>query len=270
VRPALRGWLRDADALRPLLEARSAWISSVVENSGRGGVVLALSGGIDSALALVLATRGLGPDRVTAVHLPSRHTDLVHLDDARAAAGAAGLPFDRLRTVSIEPLVQGVMATRVEAGDTDLRLGNASARCRMIVVFDLAAELGALVLGTENRTENLLGYFTRFGDAASDLEPLSDLYKTEVRIAAGLLALPESIIAKDPTAGLWAGQTDEAELGFSYREADLALSALHDGGLDVARAAEQTGVPPGVVQRVAARVAEVAWKHEVPYMPPTA
>ena len=140
----------------------------------------------------------------------------------------------------------------------------------MIVVFDLAAEHGALVLGTENRTENLLGYFTRFGDAASDLEPLSDLYKAEVRTAADLLGVPESIIAKDPTAGLWAGQTDEGELGFTYREADLALSALHDGGLDPAAAAELTGVPREVVDRVAARVAEVAWKHQVPYLPPTA
>jgi NAD+ synthase len=263
-------FLRDGDALRPVLEARAAWIASRVEATGRSGVVLALSGGIDSALSLALAARRLGPDRITAVHLPSRHTDAVHLDDARAAARAVGLPDVRLLVVSIEPLVLGVTATRVEAGDTDLRLGNASARCRMIVVFDLAAELGALVLGTENQTENLLGYFTRFGDAASDLEPLSDLYKTEVRTAAGLLGVPASIIAKEPTAGLWAGQTDEDELGFTYREADLALAALHDGGLDPAAAAEITGVPRGVVERVAARVAAVTWKHEVPYMPPTA
>ena len=262
--------LRDADALRPVLDARAAWIASRVEATGRSGVVLALSGGIDSALSLALAARGLGADRITAVHLPSRHTDAVHLDDAQAVARAVGLPDEALRVVSIEPLVLGVTATRIEAGDTDLRLGNASARCRMIVVFDLAAELGALVLGTENRTENLLGYFTRFGDAASDLEPLSDLYKTEVRTAAGLLGVPESIIAKDPTAGLWAGQTDEDELGFTYREADLALSALHDGGLEPGAAAEVTGVSREVVDRVAARVAEVAWKHEVPYLPPTA
>jgi NAD+ synthase len=264
------GWLRDVGALRPVLEARASWIAARVEATGRSGVVLALSGGIDSALSLMLAARGLGPERVTAVHLPSRHTDPVHLRDARAAARGAGLPDERLQVVSIEPLVEAVVATRVQAGDTDLRLGNASARCRMIVVFDLAAEHGALVLGTENRTENLLGYFTRFGDAASDLEPLSDLYKTEVRTAADLLGVPGSIIAKDPTAGLWAGQTDEGELGFTYREADLALSALHDGGLDPAAAAALAGVPREVVDRVAARVAEVAWKHQVPYLPPTA
>ena len=113
------GWLRDVGALRPVLEARASWIAARVEAAGRSGVVVALSGGIDSALSLMLAARGLGPERVTAVHLPSRHTDPVHLRDARSAARAAGLPDERLQVVSIEPLVEAVVATRVQAGDTD-------------------------------------------------------------------------------------------------------------------------------------------------------
>jgi NAD+ synthase len=135
----------------------------------------------------------------------------------------------------------------------------------MIVIYDLAQALHALVLGTENRTENLLGYFTRFGDAASDIEPITDLYKTEVRAAARVLGLPEAVITKHPTAGLWGGQTDEDELGFTYHDADLAIVCLEELGLDVAAAAARSGVDQAVVERVAARVAAVDWKHHVPH-----
>jgi NAD+ synthase len=168
-------------------------------------------------------------------------------------------------TVSIEPILEGMSAARPGAAGSDIRFGNASARARMLVIYDLAQELHALVLGTENRSENLLGYFTRFGDAASDIEPISDLYKTEVREAARILGQPEAVITKHPTAGLWGGQTDEQELGFSYRDADRVLVALVDLGLELSAAAARAGVDEDVAERVRARMESVAWKHRVPY-----
>jgi NAD+ synthetase len=257
--------LRDEEALEPLLDAKVARLREVAEAAGRGRIVIGLSGGIDSAVAMALAVRALGPRDVTAVRMPSRHTEQVHLDDAEATAAAVGLPGENMLTVSIEPLLDGLAAARPDMTGSDIRFGNASARSRMIVVYDLAQALHALVCGTENRTENLLGYFTRFGDAASDIEPITDLYKTEVRAAARVLGLPESVITKHPTAGLWGGQTDEDELGFTYADADRVLVATFELGMSPAEAAERAGVDRGVADRVLARAAGVAWKHAVPH-----
>ncbi|HEU0193708.1 MAG TPA: NAD(+) synthase [Gaiellales bacterium] len=257
--------LRDEAELEPLLEQKCGRLHDVLHQAGRGRLVIGLSGGIDSAVAMALAARAIGPEHVMAVRMPSRHTEEVHLDDAAASAVAAGLPAENLLTVSIEPLLDGLSSVRPTVSGSDIRFGNASARSRMLVVYDLAQELHALVLGTENRSENLLGYFTRFGDAASDIEPISDLYKTEVRLAARLLGQPDTVITKHPTAGLWGGQTDEQELGFTYRDADLMLAAMYDRGLDEAAAAEATGVDLEVARRVRARVESVAWKHDVPH-----
>jgi nicotinamidase/pyrazinamidase len=259
--------LRGERELAPLLEARARWIAARAERAGRGLLVIGLSGGIDSALSLAIGARALGPEHVVAARLPSRHTEEVHLDDAEAAARAAGLPAENLITISIEHVLEGVLAARPSLAESEVRFGNASARARMILLYDLAQERHALVLGTENRSENLLGYFTRFGDAASDLEPITDLYKTEVRTAARMLGQPEALLAKHPTAGLWGGQTDEDELGFSYEEADRALVAMVDLGLSPEQAAARTGVAFEVVARVKARVEAVAWKHAVPYTP---
>jgi NAD+ synthetase len=258
--------LRGADELEPLLEAKAAALRAVMEASGRDRVVIGLSGGIDSAVAMALAARAIGPGNVTPVRLPSRHTEEVHVTDAALAAAAAGVPEANLLTVSIEPVLAGIAEARPGVVDADLRFGNASARARMIVIYDLAQDVHGLVLGTENRSEYLLGYFTRFGDSASDVEPISDLYKTEVREAARLLGQPEGVITKHPTAGLWSGQTDEEELGFTYREADMALVAMFDLGLDVDAAAERAGVDPEVVRRVRARADAVAWKHVAPHV----
>jgi NAD+ synthase len=257
--------LRGADVLEPLLEEKAARLRETLDGAHRGRVVLGLSGGIDSSVAMALAAHALGPQHVFAVRLPSRHTEQVHLDDAAASAEAAGLPAENVLTESIEPILDGMTAARPGAAGSDIRFGNASARARMLVIYDLAQELHALVLGTENRSENLLGYFTRFGDAASDIEPISDLFKTEVREAARILGQPEAVITKHPTAGLWGGQTDEQELGFTYRDADRVLVALVDLGLDVAGAAERAGVDEAVVELVRDRMRSMAWKHRVPY-----
>jgi NAD+ synthetase len=257
--------LRDEAALEPILDAKAGRMREVAHAAGRGRLIIGLSGGIDSAVALGIAVRAVGAHDVTAVRLPSRHTEQVHLDDAAATAAAVGLPDENLLTVSIEPILAGLAEARPDVAGSDIRFGNASARSRMVVIYDLAQALHALVVGTENRTENLLGYFTRFGDAASDIEPITDLYKTEVRAAARVLGLPEAVITKHPTAGLWGGQTDEDELGFTYAHADQVLVATFDLGMTPEQAAERAGVERNVVDRVLARAAGVAWKHAVPH-----
>jgi NAD+ synthase len=257
--------LRDEAALAPVLERKAERLGEVMHAAGRGKAVIGLSGGIDSAVAMALAARALGPEHVVAVRLPSRHTEQVHVDDAAASAQAAGLPEENLLTVSIDPLIDALAAERPTLRQSSIREGNASARARMIVIYDLAQELHALVVGTENRTENLLGYFTRFGDAASDIEPITDLYKTEVRAAARVLGQPQAVLDKHPTAGLWGGQTDEDELGFTYHDADRALVAMFDLGMTPEEAAQRTGVDLEVVRRVRARADGVAWKHQVPH-----
>ena len=257
--------MRSDAELTTVLDAKVARLAEVIREAGRQRAVLGLSGGIDSAVSLGIVARALGPENVTAVRLPSRHTEQVHLDDAALTAEAVGLPEANLLTVSIEPLLAGLARARPDVTSADLRFGNASARSRMIVIFDVAQAVHGLVIGTENRTENLLGYFTRFGDAASDVEPITDLYKTEVRAAARLLGLPEGVITKHPTAGLWGGQTDEDELGFTYHDADLTLAAIIDRGLDDAAASALTGVDLEVIRRVRARADNVAWKLIVPH-----
>jgi nicotinamidase/pyrazinamidase len=257
--------LRDEAALRPILDRKADRLRAVMDAAGRGRVVIGLSGGIDSAVAMAFAAHVLGPEHVVAVRLPSRHTEQVHIDDAAASAVAAGLPEANLLTISIDPMIDALAAARPSLRESDIREGNASARARMIVIYDLAQEHHALVLGTENRTENLLGYFTRFGDAASDIEPITDLYKTEVRAAARVLGQPQVVLDKHPTAGLWGGQTDEDELGFTYRDADRALVAMYDLGMSPQAAARRADVDLDVVRRVKARAESVAWKHDVPH-----
>jgi NAD+ synthase len=139
----------------------------------------------------------------------------------------------------------------------ELRRGNIMARMRMIAVYDLAKKLDALVCGTENKSEKYLGYFTRFGDEASDIEPLQHLYKTQVRRLVEYLQMPSIFLEKPPSAGLWQGQTDEQELGFSYEDADKALAELIDG--------TNENSDQLVKEKVHARVKSQHFKHEVPY-----
>jgi NAD+ synthase len=169
-------------------------------------------------------------------------------------------------TFDIQPSVDE-LATRL-AVDTPLRRGNLMARVRMLAVFDTAKKLGALVCGTENKSEHYLGYFTRFGDAASDVEPLSTLYKTQVWAMAKELGLPEIFYTKAPSAGLWEGQSDEDELGFSYSAADAVLKLLVDEGKPEAEVVELLEPEWGTatVQRVLDVVAANAFKREVPYV----
>jgi len=245
------------------IESISAFISATLLQARKGKLVVAVSGGIDSALSVSLACRAVGRERVQPLLLPFRDQDMA---DARAVLSHLGFAASEIISIDIQPAVSSLATTVAGSKPDQVRLGNIMARVRMIYIFDLAKQLDALVCGTENKSEKYLAYFTRFGDEASDLEPLQHLYKSQVRQLAEFLSVPRQIIDKAPTAGLWADQTDEAELGFSYEAADAVLWQLVDRQItDPAELARASGQPPELVARVVARVTSQQFKHEVPY-----
>jgi len=185
--------------------------------------VLGLSGGVDSAVSCALAARAFGPQNVLAVMLPYRTSNPDSEADARAVIAATGV---RSKLVDISGMVDGYLDP--EGVEDRLRRGNVMARARMIALYDHSAAEGSLVIGTSNKTEVLLGYSTQWGDSASALNPLGDLYKHQVYQLADHLELPAGVRQKAPSADLFEGQSDEEELGFSYEEADQILVRLVD------------------------------------------
>ena len=229
----------------PLAEAvLTSFIRDAVETSGTAGVVLGLSGGVDSSLSAALAARALGPERVHGFLLPYRTSSAESERDARAVAEHLGIPH---RAIDISPMVDAYFEIEPDAGAG--RRGNKMARERMTILFDQAKKLDALVLGTSNKTEILLGYSTVFGDNASSLNPLGDLYKCQIWQLSRHLGLPSQVIDKAPSADLWPGQTDEGELGFSYELADEVLHLLFDMGLRPEEVAAR-GYDEKVVRRI--------------------
>ncbi len=237
----------------------TTFIKSSFEKTGFSKAVIAMSGGVDSSTSAALAVRALGVNNVYPLLLP--YGNLTPVGDAQEVIAVLGIPQIHVSQINIQPLVDPIVA--LDKTMDRVRRGNVMARVRMILLYDSAKKHGGLVVGTENKTEHLLGYFTRFGDEASDIEPLRNLYKTQVRELARSLGLPESIIAKVPTAGLWEGQTDENELGFTYEDADAILTMLvdkHQSIDDVVR----NGYDRATVERVVARMKENAFKHHLP------
>lgn len=221
--------------------------------------VIAVSGGIDSALSLTLLTQALSPKHVFPVLLPYANQSI---DDAQAICEFNEIPQENVKVINIEKVVNQLSEKQM----TPVRKGNIMARVRMIYVFDLAKELNALVVGTENKSEKYLGYFTRFGDGASDIEPIQHLYKTQVRQLATELQFPKIFLEKAPSAGLWENQTDEDELGFTYQQADEVLHQYIDEKKEpkfIILEAKNSG---DVVTKVIAQVKSQEFKHQVPYI----
>ena len=185
--------------------------------------VIGLSGGIDSSLVAFLAVEALGASNVLGMIMPYRTSNPESRADAEAAAKQLGIAT---RVIEITPMVDPYLANF--AASDARRRGNVMARARMIVLYDQSEEFHALVIGTSNKTEALLGYTTQFGDNAAAIQPIADLYKAQVRQLARLVGVPGQIIAKAPSADLWAGQTDEGELGFTYDQADAILYRIVD------------------------------------------
>ena len=193
------------------------FLDNEVKKTGLKKVVMGLSGGIDSAVVAVLAQKTFGDD-LLCIKLPSHYSSQSSLDDADELCEKFSL---RNETVSIEPMLKAYESLNPDMDN--LRRGNLSARLRMVTLFDISAREAALVLGTSNKSELMLGYGTLYGDLASAVNPIGDLYKSEVFELASYLGVPQSIIKKPPSADLWAGQSDEADLGYSYAQLDYAL-----------------------------------------------
>lgn len=246
----------------------TSFLRETFQNQAKTHGVIAVSGGIDSALSLTLLTSAIGPSNVFPIFLPYGEQSV---EDSKLICQFNNIPEENISEIDIKELVDAFEKTITEATRSrildhlpDYRKGNVMARMRMIAVYDLAKQKDALVCGTENKSEKYLGYFTRFGDEASDIEPLQHLYKTQVRQLVEYLKLPENFLMKEPSAGLWSGQTDENELGFSYEQADKVLFEFVDGGKHDGRF-DVDGVDPIIVEKVIARVRSQEFKHHVPY-----
>ncbi len=239
-----------------------AFIVHSVRESGRDGVILGLSGGIDSALVAKLCADAIGPGRVLALALPDGKGGR-DLKDARKFANAIGIEF---RIVNIGPIASA-MEKRVKASEADtVARGNLRARARMTVLYYGANTENRVVMGTGNKSEILIGYDTKFGDAGADFMPIGDLYKTQVREMAAHLGLPPEIVDKTPTAGLWPGQTDEGELGITYDELDRVLLGI-ELQMEPEAIAEKAAVPLDRVRYVETLVASSVHKRKMPLIP---
>ncbi|MHB1435845.1 MAG: NAD+ synthase [Thermoplasmata archaeon] len=246
----------------PEAERIGRFLLREVDAAHATGVVVGLSGGIDSALTARLARDALGPDRVLGLLLPDRGYPTALREETIGYARDLGIRSEVIEIAPIEDQVAAAVGPALDRID----LGNIKARIRMLLLYARARPLGRLVAGTSNRSELRLGYFTKYGDGGSDLLPLGHLYKTQVRGLARLLELPAPILERAPTAGLWAGQTDEAELGLPYAVLDPILVGL-DRRLPVEEIAHRTGRPPDEVRSVAARVQHHRHKSLLPPTP---
>lgn len=204
----------------------TAFIKRTFKCEGYTDALIGVSGGVDSATSLQLTVRALGKEHVHPVFLPYGVLNDVGKNDATKLCSFLQISQKLTVTVDIQPTVDSFCTwdTSIDEG----RKGNVMARVRMLVLFDLSKKMNALVVGTENRTEHLLGYYTRFGDEASDIEPIRQFYKFEVYELARYLGVPDFILHKAPSAGLWHGQTDEGEFGFSYTDVDEVLTLHFD------------------------------------------
>ncbi|KPL03558.1 MAG: NAD synthetase [candidate division Zixibacteria bacterium SM1_73] len=199
------------------------FIRNYCRKSGFKKVVLGLSGGLDSTVVAHLACHALRKENVLALILPYKESNLESVKDAKRVANILGM---KSRLVDITPMIDAYYKRYPDKNR--VRKGNKLARERMAILYDLSSKENALVIGTGNKTEALLGYCTIHGDAAYAFNPIGDLYKTQVRLLAKELKLPQKIIDKVPSADLWKGQTDEGELGVTYEKVDRFLYYLID------------------------------------------
>lgn len=232
------------------------FIRTTVDNIGCKGVVIGLSGGIDSAVVTKLCVDALGPERVINVFMPSRVTPA---EDYKATSDMSTRWGTEYRVVDIAPAVDALGAVLLKREETPLDRGNISARCRMIVLYNIAKTRDCIVMGTSNQSEIMMGYFTKFGDGACDVTPLANMYKTEVRQIARMIGVPEAIISKPPSAGLWEGQTDEKDMGIKYSDLDSILYGM-DQDLSDSQISADTGIPREEVEKIRKKVAQMEHK----------
>ena len=243
-----------------------SFIKRVFKEQRFENAVIGMSGGIDSATSISLLAKALPPKNIFVAHLYYFDS---HIENIKPFLKQVNIPQKNIYNISIKDSVDtfqealpNEILKQVQNDNRKIRLGNVMARIRMIILYDLAKKHNALVAGTENKSEDLLGYFTRFGDQASDLEPIQHLFKTQVYQLANYLGVPENIINQAPTAGLWTGQTDEKELGFSYKEADMVLKLYFEEKNTLDQILEK-GFKNA--EKIIERVKRNEFKHKLPY-----
>jgi NAD+ synthase len=252
------------DELKRHHEHITEFIRETIAEAGADGAVLGLSGGIDSTLTAYLASEALGPDRLRGLVMPSEVNEDENMSDAGRVARTLGIEHD---VIEIEPIVEALVGAFPEAEGDRTAVGNARVRTRGVLNYLVANHENRLVLGTGNRSEALAGYYTKYGDQAVDCNPIGDLYKLQVRQLAEYAGVPDDLIAKTPSAGMWAGQTDEEELGVGYDTLDRVLALHVDGPLSKAATTHTLDIDPAIVERVAELHTRSEHKRHMPPAP---
>jgi NAD+ synthase len=240
-----------------------SFIRHHLEESGARGLVVGMSGGLDSSLVAKLCAESVGPGKVVGVWSGEGPAGGEDYEDAHGWAETVGV---ELRRYDIGPLVDAFRRSLKFDNADPISLGNIKARVRMVILYAIANTEHRLVMGTGNKSEIAVAYMTKFGDGGADFLPIGDLYKTQVREMAAFLGVPKRILEKVPTAGLWEGQTDEGELGIRYEDLDRVLLGI-EIHLSPEEIASRAGVPIDDVRRVEALVTRGAHKRKPPLIP---
>jgi NAD+ synthase len=250
--------LIDTDVCRRII---GEFIRGQLSQTGFEHLVLALSGGLDSALVAYLATEAIGADNLLCLMLPYRTSSPASQADAEEVVRRLGCAS---RVIDISPIVDGYIEDAIGGEDiSKLRRGNLAARARMMIAYDQSVPWRALVIGTGNKTEALLGYSTHYGDNAFAFDPIGDLYKSQVRQLSEDMGVPDAILDKPPTADLWPGQTDEQEIGLAYDQLDRLLYWMVDKRYTSEQLVEK-GFDGADIERVAQMIARSEFKRQTP------
>jgi len=241
-----------------------SFIADLVDDAGSEGAVLGLSGGIDSTLTAHLAVEALGEDGLHGITMPAEVNDPDVMSDAERVAHDLGIEYD---VIEIQPIAESVFDAFPEAADDRMAAGNVYVRTRAVLNYFVANAENRIVLGTGNRAEAMTGYFTKYGDQAVDCNPIGNLYKQQVRQLAAHVGVPRDLVMQEPTAGMWEGQTDAAEMGLDYDTVDAILAVHVDGGLSRAATVRELDVPEEAVDRVVELVERSAHKRSMPPAP---
>ncbi|EMA65725.1 NAD synthetase [Halorubrum aidingense JCM 13560] len=241
-----------------------AFIADLVDDAGAEGAVLGLSGGIDSTLTAYLAVEALGEDGLHGITMPAAVNDPDVMSDAERVARELGIEYD---VVEIQPIAESFFDAFPAAADDRMAAGNVYVRTRAVLNYFVANAENRIVLGTGNRAEAMTGYFTKYGDQAVDCNPIGNLYKQQVRQLAAHVGVPRDLVMQEPTAGMWEGQTDAAEMGLDYDTVDAILAVHVDGGLSRAATVRELDVPAEAVDRVVELVEGSTHKRAMPPAP---